>query len=163
MANPSIRIRVADPDLFRRLSSEEINQEGNRWYLTHHGATHEFEPNRVRVVCNASASFKGFCLKLKLLSDPNLLNDLPGVITRFLVTSTAVKTAVSSYIIKFFHHVKMPLRDQQLLRYLWRNPTGTSVTQTLGMTRHLFGAASSPFFFSICASSCSQRQLGRSF
>ncbi|MFO0089735.1 MAG: hypothetical protein ACK518_02905 [bacterium] len=46
---------------------------------------------------------------------------------------------------KFFHHVKVPLKDQQHLRYVWRNPTGTSATQTLCMTRHPFGAASSPF------------------
>ena len=85
----------------RRLSSEEIGQDGNKWYLTHHGVTHEHKPGRVRVVFNASASFKGFCLNKKLLPGPNLLNDLPGVITRF----REYKFAVSSDIVTSSYYV----------------------------------------------------------
>ena len=67
----------------RKLTPEKLTEDlPCRNSLIHRGVTHEKKPDRVRVVCNASSVFHGRSLNGIILPNPNLLNDIPTVITR---------------------------------------------------------------------------------
>ena len=123
-----------------------------RNYLIHHGVTHEQKPGRVRVVCNASSVFQRQSLNGIILPGPNLLNDMPTVITRL----REFPVWVTSDIVKFFHHVGVALEDQIMLSYLWSPPGSTGPPEVWCMTRQPFGVVSSPFLSLFCLNRCAE-------
>ena len=64
----------------RKLTPEEA--ELTTWYLLHHGVVNPNKPGKVRVVCDAAAQYCGHSLNSKLMSGPDLLNSLFGVLQR---------------------------------------------------------------------------------
>ena len=56
--------------------------EGKVWYVPHHGVMHPTK-NKLRVVFDCSATYKGVSLNQRLLQSPNLTNSLVGVLLRF--------------------------------------------------------------------------------
>ena len=52
------------------------------WYLPHHPVTNPNKPGKVRRVANAASKFRGESLNLNLLTGPDLLNNLVGVLLR---------------------------------------------------------------------------------
>ena len=53
------------------------------WYLPHHPVMHPLKPNKVRVVFDCGAKYKGVSLNDSLMSGPCLTSNLVGVLTRF--------------------------------------------------------------------------------
>jgi len=53
------------------------------WYLPHHGIYHPRKPDKLRVVFDCSAKFHGVSLNDTLLTGPDLINPLVGVLCRF--------------------------------------------------------------------------------
>jgi len=111
------------------------------WFLPHHPVTHLFKPGKVRVIFDCAAKFRGTSLNEMLLSGPDLLQNLIGVLLRFRL----VKFAFTSDIQVMFHQVIVPLADQKFLRFLWW-PEGdtTEEREEHCMKVHIFGAKSSP-------------------
>ena len=62
-------------------------EEGVKWCIPHHGVYHP-KKNKIRVVFDWSARFKGNSLNDHLLSGPDLTNNLTGVLCRFRDTRT---------------------------------------------------------------------------
>ncbi|KFD48527.1 hypothetical protein M513_10604 [Trichuris suis] len=75
-----------------------------------------------------------------LLTGPDLLTDLFGLLVRF----REYPVAVSADIAKIFHQVRVPERDQSMLQFLWRQPGSNEPLRQLQMTVHIFGAICSP-------------------
>ena len=69
--------------------NEESDSEGI-WYIPHHGVYHPKKPNKIRIVFDCSAKYKGEVLNNNLLQGPNLTNNLAGVLVRFRQESIAV-------------------------------------------------------------------------
>ncbi|KAJ8017933.1 hypothetical protein HOLleu_44355 [Holothuria leucospilota] len=115
--------------------------DGKEWYVPHHGVYHPMKPEKIRVVFDCAARYGGMSLNDKLLSGPNLMNSLQGVLMRF----REHPVAFSSDIECMFYQVKVPEDQRDLLRFLWW-PKGdiTGEPQSYRMTVHLFGAVSSP-------------------
>ncbi|XP_071144990.1 uncharacterized protein [Mytilus edulis] len=118
----------------------ELNQEDGRvWYIPHHGIYHNKKPNKIRVVFDCSASNMGVSLNALLLQGPDLANNLIGVLLRFRTEKVALQGDIES----MFYQVKVPLKDRNLLRFLWwPNGDMNSEPEVYRMTVHIFGATS---------------------
>ena len=69
----------------RKVSPTEFaaKEPKNTWYLPHHAVTNPNKAGKIRVVFDAAASHKGTSLNDQLVTGPDLLNSLVGVIMRF--------------------------------------------------------------------------------
>ncbi|XP_043214441.1 uncharacterized protein LOC122377914 [Amphibalanus amphitrite] len=118
--------------------SEEGKEE--RWYIPHHGVYHPTK-NKLRVVFDCSASYNGVSLNDVLMQGPNLTNSLVDVLVRFRQETVAFTGDIES----MFLQVMVPESDRNYLSFLWWPEGDTSSTpRVFRMTRHLFGATSSP-------------------
>ena len=115
--------------------------DGHRWYIPHHGVYHPKKPGKVRVVFDCSSTFKGTSLNQHLLTGPDLINSLIGVLTRFRQYPVAIMCDIE----KMFHQFIVSEKDRDFLRFLWwENGDIDSEPIEYRMKVHLFGAASSP-------------------
>ena len=90
-------------------------------------------------MCNAASKFRGVSLNKNLLTGPDLLQNLIGIIFRF----REQKIAITADIKAMFLQVKVPPEDCKVLRFLWRdNPNDPVNVYEYG--RHILGAKSSP-------------------
>ncbi len=69
--------------------SKLANEDGNVWYISHHGVYNPRKPEKIRVVFDCSANHKGESLNSQLLQGPDLTNGLVGVLRRFRKDPTA--------------------------------------------------------------------------
>ncbi|XP_063967618.1 uncharacterized protein LOC129271341 [Lytechinus pictus] len=111
------------------------------WYLPHHPVVHPHKPDKVRVVFDCAAKYRGTSLNDTLLQGPDHTNSLVGVLLRFREEPVAVVGDVEA----MFHQVKVPKKDCDALRFLWWE-NGNLATEPVEyrMKVHLFGATSSP-------------------
>ncbi|CAH8639763.1 unnamed protein product, partial [Dicrocoelium dendriticum] len=113
-----------------------------RWYLTHHAVINPKKPDKLRVVFDCAARYKGLCLNDQLLQGPHSTSSLIGVLMRFRNN----RVAVVSDIEEMFMQVKVPENDRGALRFLWWRDSDFELdTLEYQMTAHPFGATSSPF------------------
>lgn len=116
-------------------------KEGEKWYIPHHGIYHPQKPDKLRVVFDASAKYKATSLNHHLLSGPDLLNNLNGVVMRFRRHQVALLCDIE----KMFHQFHVYESDRDYYRFLWwKNGELNTVPQEYRMKVHLFGATSSP-------------------
>ena len=107
------------------------------WYLPHHPVTNPNKPGKVRRVSNATSTFKGNSLNSNLLTGPDLLNNLVGLLLRFREKPVAITADIEA----MFMQVGIIETDQPSMRFLW--PTERSRKQ-FQYTRLVFGARCSP-------------------
>ena len=138
--NEYLQLVYAKKLLYQEL---RINSE-RKSYLPHHGVVHPNKPEKVRVVFNASDELDGVSLNSLLLTGPNLLNEIPYVLSRF----RRGRIPVSADIKGMFHQVRVLETDQHSLLFLWRPVDSTGPIMTYKMTVQPFGTASSPFICS---------------
>ena len=125
----------------RKLEQEQVVSTENdmQCYLPHHPVKHPHKPGKVRRVCNAASKFKGVSLNDKLLSGPDLLRNLVGIIFRFSEHQIAITADIES----MFLQVAVPKEECKVLRFLWRDSPEDSIG-IFEYNRHVFGAKSSP-------------------
>ena len=110
-------------------------------YVAHHGVYHPKKPNKIRVVFDCSARYRGSSLNQNLLQGPDLTNNLVGVLCRFRREPVAFACDVEG----MFHQFFVNEEDRDLLRFLWWKDNDLEARPTeYRMKVHLFGAASSP-------------------
>nr|XP_034339443.1 uncharacterized protein LOC105341007 [Crassostrea gigas] len=141
----------------QQVPTENLQQnDGRVWYLPHHGVFHP-KKNKLRVVFDCVAKFKGTSLNDQLLQGPNLTNTLIGTLIRFREDEIAVMGDVDS----MFYQVRVPLQDASFLRFLWWKDGDPSKSVTeYQMVVHLFGATSSPSCANFCLRKTTQDWKG---
>ena len=107
--------------------------------VENHPVENPNKPGKVRRVCNAGSKFRGVSLNDNLLTGPDLLQNLIGIIFRF----REQKIAITADIEAMFLQVKVPTEDYKVLRFLLRDNTNEPV-KVYEYGRHIFGAKSSP-------------------
>ena len=146
--NETVRKRyqeTIDTDLtagyLRKVYQTEHNENRNRlqWYLPHHPVMKPHKPEKVRRVCNAAAKYQAVALNDELLSGPDLLRSLIGIIFRFREHQIALTAEIEAR----FLRVAVPNDDCRCLRFLWREDPVRRI-EFFEYTRHVFGAKSSP-------------------
>ncbi|XP_066911620.1 uncharacterized protein [Clytia hemisphaerica] len=122
-------------------SSEDKPDDGDVWYIPHHGVYHPRKPDKLRVVFDCSSRYRGVSLNDTLLQGPDLTNQLVGVLTRFRQDDIVIVGDIE----KMFYQVNVEEKHQNFLRFLWW-PDGDFTKELVEcrMTVHLFGATSSP-------------------
>nr|XP_043906906.1 uncharacterized protein LOC122785246 [Solea senegalensis] len=118
-----------------------VSERETLWYIPHHGVYHTKKPGKLRVVFDCSAKFRGISLNDTLLTGPDLINSLVGVLCRFRKEAVAVICDIE----KMFHQFCVSPEVRDYLRFLWwEDGQLETEPQEYRMTVHLFGAASSP-------------------
>ena len=114
------------------------NQDAkNIWYLPHHPVINKQKPDKIRRVTNAASKYKGVSLNDALLTGPDLLCNLHGLLLRF----RQYKVAVTADIEAMFMQVGIREDDQDALRFLWSD---NDQERTSKYQRLIFGATCSP-------------------
>jgi len=123
------------------IQKEGHSTEGEIWYIPHHGIYHPKKPDKIRVVFDCSAKYKGVSLNDHLLQGPDLINSLVGVLCRFRQRPTAIMCDIE----RMFHQFQVHPDDRDYLRFLWwdKGDLNTEPSE-YRMKVHLFGAVSSP-------------------
>lgn len=112
-----------------------------RWYLPIFGVYHPKKPNQIRGVFDSSAKHCGVSLNDVLLSGPDLLNSLLGVLMRFRREPIAIMTDVR----QMFYCFRVKDEHKDYLRFLWyprNDPNGELVDYRMRV--HVFGNSTSP-------------------
>ena len=123
----------------RKLSPEE--NLGKGWYLPHHGVLEPNKPGKVRTVFDAAAKYNGRSLNDNLITGPDLLNNLVGVLLRFRKYEFAIAGDVEA----MFHQVKLRPEDCDKVRFLWKEDIhNEGEPDHFQMLVHIFGAKCSP-------------------
>lgn len=89
--------------------------DGKVWYLPHHSVTHPQKPEKVRVVLDCAAKYRGVSLNATVLQGPDLTSQLIGVLTRFREEHCCLLSDVES----MYYQVKVHPDDVDALRFLW--------------------------------------------
>lgn len=135
----------------RKLTPQEVNETSDyTYYLPHHSVINPQKPEKLRVVFDAAAKFKGHSLNNALIVGPDLMSSLIGVLMRFRCGPVAISADIES----MFHRVKVPTQDRDALRFLWKPDIATpGPPDVYQMCVHIFGAKCSP----ACANYCLKR------
>ena len=126
----------------KQVPIEEINNSSFPvWYLPHFPVYHPQKPDKVRVVFDCSAKWRGTSLNDQLLQGPDLTNSLVGVLIRFRQEPIALMSDIEA----MFYQVYVRPIDTNCLRFLWW-PDGNleKAPVEFKMLVHLFGGTSSP-------------------
>ena len=110
-----------------------------QWCLPHHLVKHPHKPDKVQRGCKAASKFKGVLLNDKILSGPDLLRNLVGIVFRFREHQIAITTDIES----MFLQVAVSKEECKVLRFLWRDKPEHNM-RILKYSRLVFGAKSSP-------------------
>ena len=120
------------------MNSAPDNRES--WYIPHFAVYHPKKPDKIRVVFDCSAKYKGVSLNDHLLQGPDLMNRLVGILHRFRKGQIGIMCDIQ----KMFHMFKVTPSDRDYLRFLWFEDDKFEKVVEYRMTVHLFGATSSP-------------------
>ena len=122
--------------------SDELNLNNGRvWYIPHHGVYHPQKMDKIRVVFDCSAEFRGHVLNSHLLQGPDMTNSLTGIFCRFRRQPVAISCDLEA----MFNQVGVDARDRNLLRFFWwKDGDLRKDPSEYRMKTHLFGATSSP-------------------
>ncbi|XP_043241191.1 uncharacterized protein LOC122391399 [Amphibalanus amphitrite] len=124
----------------RKVSPEELARPSEkRWLLPHHAVSNP-NKSKVRVVFDVAARCEGISLNDALITGPDLLQSLVGVLIRFRQERVALVADVEA----MFHQVRVRVEDQPALSFLWRHMDRSRPPDTYQMMVVIFGARCSP-------------------
>ena len=88
--------------------------DGKVWYLPHHSVVHPQKPDKVRVVFDCAATYRGTSLNAQVLQGPDLTNKVVGVLLKFREEPVALMADVEA----MYHQLKVHPDDVDALRFL---------------------------------------------
>ncbi|XP_068203597.1 uncharacterized protein [Palaemon carinicauda] len=124
-----------------KVPEDQSYDEQPAWYLPHHCVYLPKKPNKIRVVFDCSAKYRGSSLNDKLMQVPDMTYSLIGVLIRFRLERVTLMGDIKS----MFYQPQIPEVQHKYPRFLWW-PGGEleSELTEYRMGVHIFGAVSSP-------------------
>ncbi|XP_055632467.1 uncharacterized protein LOC129772957 [Toxorhynchites rutilus septentrionalis] len=124
-----------------KLTENQLAERFERvWYLPIFPVVNPNKPGKLRIVWDAAAKVAGVSLNSFLLTGPDQLTSLLSVLQRF----REFRIAITGDIREMFLQVLMNWRDQQCLRFLWRNGESNRSPDVYVTKVMTFGATCSP-------------------
>lgn len=111
------------------------------WYLPIFGVYHPKKPTQIRVVFDSSAKYDDVSLNDVLMTGPDLINSLLGVLLRFRKDLVAVTADIQ----QMFYCFVVSEKHRNFLRFFWyedNNPEKEQVEYRMRV--HVFGNSPSP-------------------
>ena len=118
---------------------ERMTDNPKRWLLPHHAVVNPTKP-KVRVVFDAAAEWANMSLNKALMTGPDLLQNLVGVLIRFREERIALVADIE----QMFHQIQVREEDQPALSFLWRDLDKSKPPDMYQMRVVIFGAKCSP-------------------
>jgi len=135
---------------YARKVADNENQTNIRWYLYHHPVFQPQKPDKVRIVFDCAARFRGKSLNDELLQGPDFMNSFVVVLMQF----RKERVAIISDFEAMFHQVRVDPKDHDALHFVWWPDGGMSQSPIdFRMSVHVFGATYSPSCASLSDSS----------
>lgn len=117
------------------------------WYLPLFGVYHPKKKDQIRCVFDSSAKFGNISLNDVLLTGPDLMNNLVGVLMRF----RKKRIAITADIKKMFYCFLVKLEHRIFLRFLWHKNNDIDMELVdYRMSVHVFGNSPSPAVATYC-------------
>lgn len=110
------------------------------WYLPHFPVKYPLKPGKIRVVFDAAAQSHGISLNDNLLTGPDLLKLLPGVLFRFRQGPIGFIGDIK----EMFHRIMIQESDVKCQKILWRGRERNVEPDEYEMPVMMFGASCSP-------------------
>ena len=99
----------------KRVPEDRRNRDyGRVWYLPHHSVVDPRKPEKVRVVFDCAARYRGTSLNDRVLRGPDLTNKLVGVLLRFREEPFALMSDIQA----MYHQIKVHPDDVDALHFL---------------------------------------------
>lgn len=126
----------------QKLNNRDLEMNNEKiWYLPVFPVINPKKPEKVRLVWDAAASVNGVSLNSFLLTGPDFLVPLIGVLYRFREKCVAMCADIK----EMYHQIKIKEIDQQSQRFLWPNANDDTITDVyvicsechLELTAHL--------------------------
>ncbi|XP_053692168.1 uncharacterized protein LOC128740631 [Sabethes cyaneus] len=125
----------------RKLSQEELSAKYDRiWYLPIFTVYNVNKPGMVRIVWDAAAEAYGTSLNSVLVTGPDQLASLVGILIQFREHHVDVCADIR----EMFHQVRIIPADQHCQRFLWRDHVEQVEPDTYVMEVMTFAASCSP-------------------
>ena len=119
----------------------DIDNDTECWYLPLFGIYHSQKKDKLRIVLDSSAKFNGISLNDVLMTGPNMMNNLVGVLLRF----RSDKTAVTADLQHMFYSFCVHKDHRDYLRFVWHEDNDLSKELfDFRMKVHVFGNCPSP-------------------
>ena len=120
---------------------------GDCWYLPLFGVYHSKKADQLRGVFDSSAVHQGVSLNSLLMSGPDLVNSLVGILLRFRKDAYAITADVE----QMFYRFRVHPNHRDFLRFFWyeeNNPHNRLVEYRMRV--HVFGNCASPAVATYC-------------
>jgi len=91
------------------------NQTNVKWYLCDRPVHHPQKPDKVRVVLDCAARFRGESLNDELLQGPDFVNSFVVVLMQFRKKRVAIAADFET----MFHQVRVDPKDNNVLHFVW--------------------------------------------
>ena len=103
----------------RKVSEEELrNWKGAKFFIAHHGVMKpDSTSTPLRIVFNSSHKYQGCSLNDFLAKGPSFPNDILGIQLRHRENYVGFVGDIS----KMFHSIDIPIEDQMVHLFLWRD------------------------------------------
>ena len=96
-------------------SGPKANYQGKTWFIPHHGVYHSSKPGKIRVVFDCSAEYDGVSVNERLLSGPDLTNQVVGILVKFRKDYVTIMADIEAT----FYQVFMENQHRSLFSFLW--------------------------------------------
>ena len=95
-------------------SDPKTNQQGKTWLIPHHGVYHPSKPGKIRVAFDPSAKYEKVSMNKRLLSGPDLTNQIVGILVKFRKDYMAIMADIEAMLYQVF----VENRHRSLLSFL---------------------------------------------